>query len=374
MLALYITIAVIGLVLAILPEAIGRAPQLAGVKARLGKRADLILNIVGTVGAVALLLGGVLAFSAWRNVEADFSQGIQFDERESLEIFAAYRVRYYGIIIVVAMLVAASVGARLARVDGREPDHIWGALTWAIIPGILLARLWFITFPPITGQFDTAYYYSNFFNWETGGIAIWSGGLSIFGALLGGVLGAWVYFWRNGLAIPAWLDIAAVGLPLAQAIGRFANYVNQELYGDITTLPWGIAIDEVSKRVFPYQSTVDYPIGTLFHPLFLYEALWSLLAFVILLSLFLRRRHKLVPGELFLIYLMQYSVIRFLLEFLRLEITVVGGLNFGQVVCGVIFVVAGLTLFLRRRGSAAPRKELKDRPLPKPAPTAESAA
>jgi len=366
MLALYIVLAVIGLILVIAPEVINRMEQGKAVRTRLGNQADSVLGIVGTVGTFLLLIGGIGILVNRFVPGFDLAQGIAFDNRESITIGGALQIRYYGIIIVVAMLIAANVAARLAAVDGRDPEHIWGALTFAIIPGIILARLWFVTFPPVTSQYDAAYFYSNFFDVNNGAIAIWSGGLSIFGAVLGGLAGAFVYFRTNGLAIPAWLDIAAVALPLGQAIGRWANYINQELYGTVTNLPWGITIPG-DKRVFPFTSTVEYPIdSTLFHPLFLYESLWSLIAFIVLLNLFLRRRNTLVPGDIFLIYLMQYAVIRFLLEFLRLETSVLAGFNVSQVFMLVVFVGAGIALFLRRRSQNVPkRKDLKDRPTPR---------
>jgi phosphatidylglycerol:prolipoprotein diacylglycerol transferase len=363
MLALFIVLAVIGIILIILPEIATRTAQGRAFRERLGDNANMILGIVGSVGMLVFLIGLIGALLNRFVPGTDLSQGIQFNERESLLLWGALQIRYYGIIIVLAMLVAANVSARLADVDGRNPEHIWGALTWAIIPGIILARLWFVTFPPETGGLTAADYYSNFFDLNNGAIAIWSGGLSIFGAVIGGFLGAYIYFRRNGLAVPAWLDIAAVGLPLGQAIGRWANYINQELYGTVTTLPWGIQIDS-ANRVFPFESTVEYPVSeTLFHPLFLYESLWSFVAFIVLLNLFLRQRKTMTPGNIFLIYLMQYSVIRFLLEFLRLEVSVVGGFNLSQVVTAIVFVVAA-GLFFTRRSSTEKRKDLKDRPLP----------
>jgi phosphatidylglycerol---prolipoprotein diacylglyceryl transferase len=365
---LFIVLAVLGIVMIILPEVANRSAQGANVKENLGERADLILGIVGSVGMIVFLVG-VVGFLLNQYVpNLDMSAGIEFNERESLLLWGALQIRYYGIIIVLAMLLAANVAARLAIVDRRNPEHIWGALTWAIIPGIILARLWFVTFPPEVAGLTAADYYGNFFDLNNGAIAIWSGGLSIFGAVLGGFGGAYIYFRRNGLAVPAWLDIAAVALPLGQAIGRWANYVNQELYGTVTTLPWGITI-ESAKRVFPFTSTVDYPPDTLFHPLFLYESLWSLVAFIVLLNLFLRNRNKMTPGNLFLIYLMQYSVIRFLLEFLRLEVSVVAGFNLSQVVTALVFIVAGGLLFTRRSADVK-RKDLKDRPMPSEVQTA----
>lgn len=321
------------------------------------------------------------------------------------------QIRYYGIIIVVAMLIAAWIAARLARQNGQDPDHVWGALTWAIFPGIIFARLWFVIFPGATAVAEgrtTAWYFENFFNTTNGAIAVWSGGLSIFGAVLGGLLGMWLYFgpahnrvghafhiiflpitiifeaigWvimaivnrlsrkevkpfqlprfepsfsETGTTMLPWLDIAGVVLPLAQAIGRWANWVNQELYGLPTTLPWGIPIDQ-QHRVGQYASGVDYPFAgaeqTLFHPLFLYESLWSLVAFFVLLNLYTRNRDKFSTGDFFLIYLAQYSFVRFFLEFLRIEQAYIPGttINSSQALTAVVFVVA-LVLFLRNRST-----------------------
>jgi phosphatidylglycerol:prolipoprotein diacylglycerol transferase len=315
------------------------------------------------------------------------------------------QIRYYGIIIVVAMLVAAWVAARMARQRGYDPDHIWGGLTWAIFPGIIGARLWFVLFPPVTsvqaGR-DTAWLLANFFNPDGGAIAIWTGGLGIFGAVIGGLIGVWLYcsrwhnrvafiFWvifypftlvfaaisfaaswvwnkllrrqapvwelprftttfpAEGLPMLPWLDIAGVVLPLAQFIGRWANFVNQELYGTPTDLPWGITIDS-QYRVAPYTSPVDYPASTRFHPLFLYEGLWNLAAFFVLSYLYNRYRNRFKPGDFFLLYVMQYSVVRFLLEFLRVEIATIGttGINSSQATTALAFVVA-LVIFLARR-------------------------
>ncbi len=278
------------------------------------------------------------------------------------------QIRFYGIIIVLAMLVAAFVAARIAKRDGKDPEHIWGALTWAIIPGIILARLWFVFFPPISLTAgcatvattdicrDTSWFLANFFDLQNGGIAIWSGGLSIFGAIIGGFIGAYIYMRRNKLQMLSWLDIAGIALPLGQAIGRWANYINQELYGSVTSLPWGITIQSAS-RVAPYTSTIDYPVDTtLFHPLFLYESLWSLLAFIVLLNVYQRYRSRLWAGDVFLFYLMQYSVIRFLLEFLRVDVTQVGGMNLSQIVCVVAFI-GSLVYFMYRHRSGAPEPQ-----------------
>ena len=275
------------------------------------------------------------------------------------------QIRYYGIIIVLAMLVAAWVASRLARQEKRDPDHVWGALTWAIIPGIIFARLWFVLFPPISAVAegrDTGWYLSHFFDVNNGAIAIWSGGLSIFGAVLGGMLGAYIYMRRNDLQMSAWLDIAGVALPLAQAIGRWANYVNQELYGLPTNLPWGIQID-AAHRVGDYQSLIDYPVNeTFFHPLFLYESLWSLR----------RYRYRLFSGDVFLLYVIQYAFIRFLLEFLRIEVAHIPGtdINSSQAMTAVAFVLA-LGFFLYRHWAGTPEEEPEQQPAAEPQTTTE---
>lgn len=286
-------------------------------------------------------------------------------QREGILLFNQLQIRYYGLIIVFAMLIAAVVAARLAKRSGYDPEHVWGALTWAIIPGIILARLWFVFFPSksvIEVGRDTAWLLQNFFDLQNGAIAIWSGGLSIFGAVLGGLLGVYLYLRRNKLALGPWLDIAAVVLPLAQAIGRWANFVNQELYGTVTTLPWGITIDS-AHRVEPFKSIVDYPVATtLFHPLFLYESLWSILAFIVLLNLFLRYRSRFLPGDLFLLYIMQYAFIRFLLEFLRVDVTLVGGINVSQVVTAAAFLAALLFFIYRHRPGAVQPTQPTEQP------------
>jgi phosphatidylglycerol---prolipoprotein diacylglyceryl transferase len=266
-----------------------------------------------------------------------------------VEIGNTLQIRYYGIIIVLAMLVAAFVASRLAKRDNQDPDHIWGALTWAIIPAIIGARLWAILAPSASavaaGQ-TTEWYLANFFDPQNGAIAIWSGGLSVFGAIIGGALGGYIYVRRHKLNVWQYLDYAGIVLPLGQAIGRFANYVNQELYGLPTTLPWGITISS-QHRVEPFKSLIDYPLETRFHPLFLYEALFNLGLFAVLLWLFRRKRNVLRYGDFFLIYVMAYSFVRFFLEFIRADVPTVAGVNTSQGFTLLAFIVAGV-IFLYR--------------------------
>jgi len=263
------------------------------------------------------------------------------------------QIRYYGIIIVTAMLAATVIAARLAKNTGRDPEHVYGALTWAIIPGIILARLWFVFFPPesaVAAGRDAQYMLENFFNLENGAIAIWSGGLSIFGAILGGLLGALIYLRRNKLPVPPWLDIAAVVLPLGQAIGRWANFINQELYGTPTGVDWWGLTIPIEDRPEIY-SAIQY-FDAKFHPIFLYESLWSLAAFFVLFWLYNNRRGNFKPGDFFWMYVAQYSAIRFFLEFIRVEVTTVGDINLSQAVTLLAFILAvGMLVYRHRPGA-----------------------
>lgn len=268
------------------------------------------------------------------------------------------QIRYYGIIIVTAMLIATIIAARIAKQSGRDPEHVYGALTWAIIPGIIFARLWFVLFPPasfcapgVEVCRDTAWFLENFFDTTNGAIAIWSGGLSIFGAVIGGLLGAYIYLRRNKLPVGPWVDMAAIVLPLGQAIGRWANFINQELYGLPTDLPWGLNIP-IDIRPEEYRSIEYYNSG--FHPLFLYESIWSFIAFLVLFWLWNNRRDMFNAGDFFLLYIAQYSFIRFFLEFIRIEVTYVPGteINLAQVFTLITFILA-IGAFLMRRSNVS---------------------
>lgn len=259
-------------------------------------------------------------------------------------------LRYYGMLIVGGLLLAASLAAWMARKDRRDPDHVWSGLTWALIPGIIGARLWFIFFPSkemVERGFTPEWFLTHPLDLTNGPLAIWSGGLGIFGAVIGGILGILLYARRHRLNLAEWLDIGAVVLPLGQAIGRWGNYVNQELWGLPTTLPWGITIERFA-RIGEYRDMAAYPLETRFHPIFLYESLWNALTVVVLLYLWLNHRKRFHKGDFLLLYLISYGVIRFLLELLRVDVTLVRSVNVSQVVAlgGVILAVL---VFLGRR-------------------------
>ena len=264
----------------------------------------------------------------------------------------SFTIYYYGILVVIAILTAAVVASWLARRAGKDPDHIWGGLTWALIPGIVGARLWFVFFPSesvVQAGHGTLYMLTHPFDLEYGPFAIRYGGLGVWGAVIGGLIGVYLYWRRHREeSLLEWLDIGAVVLPLGQAIGRWGNFINHELYGPPTDLPWGIEIPRAS-RLEPYTYANGYGAETRFHPLFLYESLWNVAAFVLLFVVWNRFRSRLRRGDVFLLYLVLYPTGRFLLEFLRIEVATVGGLNLNQAIMGLIAVAAAALLIYRNR-------------------------
>lgn len=254
-------------------------------------------------------------------------------------------IRFYGIIIMLGAVAAAFLAEREARRRGLNSEYVWDGLIWVLIGGIVGARLWHI-FTPQPSQIlyqnkDTLFYLTH----PLDAIAIWEGGLGIPGGIIGGGLALYWFTRRRGLSFPEWADIAAPTVALGQAIGRWGNFFNQELYGLPTNLPWGIYI-EPQFRVPPYTEFER------FHPLFLYESLWNLMNMGLLLWLGRRYSNWLKKGDILLIYLIIYPVGRFLLEFIRVDSAQVAGININQWVSLIVAVLAGGALFLRHRYSS----------------------
>lgn len=250
-------------------------------------------------------------------------------------------VHYYGILIALGALAAIWLSSREAKRLGKNPDFLLDAFFWVAIAGVVGARIWHIFTPPasmVAQGISTQYYLTNF----SEAIAIWNGGLGIFGAILGGGLALFFYVNIKDENFPVWADIIAPGLALAQAIGRWGNYVNQEVYGLPSSLPWAIFIDQAHRLP-------DHQTYTHYHPLFLYESLWCLLTMVVLLWIGRRYEKTIKSGTLFLVYLFSYATGRFLLEFLRLDVSKVHGVNANQAFMLVIGALAGMTLLWRNR-------------------------
>lgn len=259
-------------------------------------------------------------------------------------------IHFYALILMAGMLVAAWITARRAKEQGYDPNEVWNGLLWAIIPGLIGARIYHILTPSPASGLSFDYYLRNPLQM----LAINQGGLGIYGGIIGAALGVFYYARRRKQPILKWFDLIAPGLAIGQAIGRWGNFVNQELYGAPTTLPWAITITP-EKRLPGYEQYVTY------HPLFLYESLWSLLSFGILLLVERRFRDKLLTGDLALVYLMLYPIGRFFLDFVRLDSNGIGPLTTAQLVSLATCLVAVIILVARHRLTYIPRTSAHSR-------------
>lgn len=244
----------------------------------------------------------------------------------------------------IGALLAAWLASRQAKKHGDDGELVWDFLPWLLIAGIIGARLWHVLTPTDSNQsmgLTTSYYFQN----PIAILKVWVGGLGIPGAVIGGILALYFYCRKKGLNFGAWVDYIAPGLALAQAIGRWGNFVNQELYGSPTNLPWKLFI-EPQFRIPGYQDIAYY------HPLFLYESLFNLLNMGILLWVGTKFAGWLKKGDVFLLYVVIYPVGRFFLEFLRLDASSIGGLNANQTLMAVLAIAAAVTLILRHRKTA----------------------
>lgn len=283
--------------------------------------------------------------------------------------------RWYGLLIACGAVLTTLLTAYLAELNGEDYNHVWRLLPIVLLSSLTMARSWFVVF-----------------TWETYSkhpekiIAIWEGGIAIQGGVIGGLLGGIFYARRAKISVWRWADYVAPGLVLAQAIGRWGNFMNNEAYGGNTTLPWGIEIP-CQFRTDGHPGTIDTrcstlggpgaPPDALFHPAFLYESLWNYACFLILLYFSLhigisfieqkmgwkpRSKEYFSPtwleqklgwhrksGDIFLLYWVIYSFGRFFTEAIRTDSLTYGGLKTAQVTAVVAIIVCGSWLIWRHR-------------------------
>ncbi|WP_455834075.1 prolipoprotein diacylglyceryl transferase [Pseudarthrobacter siccitolerans] len=218
------------------------------------------------------------------------------------------RIHAYALCILAGIVVGLWLTSVRWAKRGAPEGSVWDIVVWAIPFGIIGGRLYHVVSSP------DAYFGPGFDG--TGDLSlipqIQRGGLGIWGAVVLGAVGAWIGCRRSGVKLSAFLDAAAPGLLLAQAVGRWGNYFNQELFGGPTTLPWGLQIDADNPN-FPAGVAAD----TLFHPTFLYESLWNLAGVVILLAL--DRKFNFRRSRLFWLYAMYYTLGRVWIEAMRID-------------------------------------------------------
>jgi phosphatidylglycerol---prolipoprotein diacylglyceryl transferase len=248
-------------------------------------------------------------------------------------------LRYYGLCIALGIAVGTWLtGRELAR-KGYDASLALDALFFVIPLGFIGARAYHVATDydlyaedPFPGVFE-----------------VWNGGLGIYGAVAGGFLGVLLFGWYRGISPLAFADAAAPGLILAQAVGRWGNYFNQELFGRPSNLPWAI-------RIAPENRPVGYADAEAFHPTFLYESIWDVLVCLILLWVARRFADRLKNGDVFLLYVSLYSVGRFFVEALRID----PAFLIGASIRGNLFVSSvlalGFAMILLLRHSRPPRK------------------
>jgi phosphatidylglycerol:prolipoprotein diacylglycerol transferase len=253
-------------------------------------------------------------------------------------------IRFYGIILMLGAVAGGFLAAAEVKRRGRDPEMVWDLLVYLIIGGVVGARLWHVFTPPpssIAQGFTVNYYLTH----PLDALAIWKGGLGIPGAVMGGLVALFLYCRSNNeISFLDWVDIGAPSLALGQAIGRWGNFFNQELYGAPTNLPWKIFID-------PLHRLAGYADVAYYHPLFAYESLLDLANMLLLLWLVRQYAGRLKRGDVFNVYLIFYPIVRFGLDFLRLDASRAFNVDINQALMAVIAVSAIVVMLWRHRPS-----------------------
>ncbi len=247
-------------------------------------------------------------------------------------------VHVYGILIALGVALGAMVTVRRYRNFGFDATNLDSIIMWTVIIGFLGARAAYVS--THLSRFSERWY-AVFFVWE--------GGLALFGGITFGTIAAVVLLRRRGANVWAFADAVAIGLPLAQGIGRWGNYFNQELFGTPSTLPWAV-------EIAPQYRPDAYLDAATFHPTFLYESLWNLLV-VIPVILLLEHRNVLRRGSSMAVYLITYGIIRFATELIRTDTTfrLLGLSRNGWV--SVAIIIGGAVLLRWRQRVGAPQIE-----------------
>jgi phosphatidylglycerol:prolipoprotein diacylglycerol transferase len=262
-------------------------------------------------------------------------------------------VYWYGIGYAIGLAVAYQLLVKLARRAGEDPEVVGNGMIIVAIAALIGGRLYHvidqwalyqddllkIVLPPYTG-------------------------LGVYGGIATGLIAVVVYTRIKGLPFWRWADIIAPALFAMQAVARWGNFFNQELYGPPTTLPWGIPIDcahRIAAYACPPGSDTGAVLAERFHPLFLYESLSGVLGAVVLIWLGFRSRDRLRPGDLILLFFVWYGVVRFGLEFLREENWTFQGIPTAQIV-SLLFIVPSLAVLIWRHRPGHPDDDPPSRP------------
>ena len=248
-----------------------------------------------------------------------------------------FALRYYGLCIALGIAAGTWLTSRELARKGYDPALALDALFFVVPPGFIGARAYHVAT-------DYDLYAGDPF---PGVFAVWNGGLGIYGAVIGGFIGVLIFARVRGISPLVFADTAAPGLILAQAIGRWGNYFNQELFGRPSNLPWAI-------EIAPDNRPTAFADATAFHPTFLYESIWDVLVCLALLWVARRFADLLKDGDILLLYVSLYSVGRFFVEALRVDPAfLIGNFRGNLFVASVLALTFALIFFLRH---SAPRK------------------
>ncbi len=249
-------------------------------------------------------------------------------------------LRYYGLLIAIGVAVATWLAGKELVRRGYDKELALDALPFVVIPAFIGARLYHVV---TDYELYRGHPFPDVFE-------VWKGGLGIYGAVAGGLLGAWVFCRWRGISVLAFADAGAPGLALAQAIGRWGNYFNQELFGHPSNLPWAI-------RIAPQNRPPQYANDPAFQPTFFYESVWDFFVCLVLLWVARRFAVRLKSGDVFFLWAVLYSFGRFFTTSMRVdqEFPIAGGISGNLLVSGALFFGFILVIFLRHARS--PRKQ-----------------
>lgn len=260
---------------------------------------------------------------------------------ESVWQLGLFPLRAYALCILVGIFQAVWLGNRRFIVRGGLDGQVTDIAMWAVPFGVVGGRLYHV-------MTDWELYFSEGGKGFLGALRIWEGGLGIWGAIALGGVGAWIGAKRQGVAFAPFADAIAPGVAFAQAIGRFGNWFNQELFGRPTTLPWGLEIETANRPT-------NFTQFETFHPTFLYEAIACTLIGLLLLRL--DKRYVMGHGRVFALYVAMYCTARGLIETLRIDdARLILGIRFN--VFTALLIGAGALLYLVRSSERNPGREV----------------
>lgn len=259
-----------------------------------------------------------------------------------------FALHWYGVIMTLAIFLGTFVAGRYITRHGHDGGAIWDLLMWVLIPAIVGARLYYVFIQSPRGPDGLGRYLAH----PVEILQVWRGGIHIYGAILFGGITVLLFLRYRKLPLLPYLDGVGLGLLLGQAIGRLGNFINQELYGPPTTLPWGLRID-ADHRLAPYNDLTKYPESVRFHPLFLYEVSWDAIGFALIFWISRRFAKHLKTGDVFLMVLIWSPLGRFFIEFLRTDSWFFPGTPFNTIhlLTAIIVIASSVILFLRHRGT-----------------------